>query len=79
MTARALENTAYMVAVGECGERNIGNSMVVDPLGVAIARAAEGPALVFADLDKARLAHARKVLPVLENRCFATPQLRRDK
>jgi predicted amidohydrolase len=79
VTARALENTAYMVAVGECGERNIGNSMVVDPLGVAIARAAEGPALVFADLDKNRLAHARKVLPVLENRCFATPQLRQDK
>ncbi len=51
VTARALENTAYVVAVGECGERNIGNSMVVDPLGVAIARAAEAPALVFCDID----------------------------
>ncbi|GAB2935723.1 deaminated glutathione amidase [Hafnia psychrotolerans] len=79
VTARALENTTYMVAVGECGERNIGNSMVVDPLGVAIARAAEAPALVFAQLDKDRLIHARKVLPVLENRCFDIPQLRNDK
>src|SRR5471030_1892712 len=79
VTARALENTTYMVAVGECGERNIGNSMVVDPLGVAIARAAEAPALVFAQLDKDRLDHARKVLPVLENRCFDIPQLRTDK
>lgn len=79
VTARALENTTYMVAVGECGERNIGNSMVVDPLGVAIARAAEAPALVFAQLDKDRLVHARKVLPVLENRCFDTPQLRSDR
>ena len=42
VTARALENTCYVVAVGECGERNIGASMVVDPLGVAVARAARG-------------------------------------
>ncbi|WP_314153898.1 deaminated glutathione amidase [Rouxiella badensis] len=76
VTARALENTSYIVAVGECGERNIGNSMVVDPLGVAIARAAEAPALVFADIERERLAHARKVLPVLENRCFDVPQLK---
>jgi len=76
VTARALENTCYVVAVGECGERNIGNSMVVDPLGVAIARAAETPALVFTTLERERLNHARKILPVLQNRCFDTPQLR---
>ncbi|EJC60817.1 nitrilase/cyanide hydratase and apolipoprotein N-acyltransferase [Alcaligenes faecalis subsp. faecalis NCIB 8687] len=28
-----------MVAVGECGERNIGQSLVVDPLGVIVAQA----------------------------------------
>ncbi len=75
VTARALENTAYIVATGECGVRNIGNSMVVDPLGVVVARAAEAPALVFADLDPARVAHARKVLPALANRRFARPEL----
>ncbi|QFU17527.1 deaminated glutathione amidase [Microvirga thermotolerans] len=75
VTARALENTCYLVAVGECGERNIGASMVVDPLGVAIARAGEAPALVFADIDRARIAHARSVLPVLANRRFARPEL----
>ena len=78
VTARALENTCYLVATGECGERNIGQSMVVDPLGVAIARAAEAPALLFAEIDPARIVHARKVLPVLENRCFAKPELRQD-
>lgn len=78
VTARALENTCYLVATGECGERNIGQSMVVDPLGVAIARAAEAPALLFAEIDPVRIAHARKVLPVLENRCFARPELRQD-
>jgi len=75
VTARALENTCYVVATGECGERNIGQSMVVDPLGVAIVRAAEAPTLLVADLDPARIAHARQVLPVLANRRFARPQL----
>jgi predicted amidohydrolase len=77
VTARALENTCYVVAVGECGERNIGSSLVVDPLGVAVARAAEAPVLVFVELDPARIAHARKVLPVLKNRRFARPELNR--
>jgi len=75
VTARALENTCYVVAVGECGERNIGQSMVVDPLGVAVARAGEAPTLLTADIDPARITHARNVLPVLANRRFARPEL----
>lgn len=75
VTARALENTAYVVAVGECGEKNIGKSLVVDPLGVVVAGAGEAPALVFADIDPERIAHARRVLPVLANRRFARPEL----
>ncbi|WP_034913276.1 deaminated glutathione amidase [Erwinia sp. 9145] len=75
VTARALENTCYVVAVGECGPRNIGNSMVVDPMGVAIASAAEAPALVFATLEATRIAQVREVLPVLQNRRFARPEL----
>ena len=31
--ARAIENTAYVVAVGQPGPRYSGHSMVVDPLG----------------------------------------------
>lgn len=77
VTARALENTCYMVAAGECGPRNIGNSMVVDPLGVAIAKATEVPALIFADLDPSRIADVRSQLPVLKNRRFARPELKR--
>ena len=75
-TARALDNTCYMLACGECGPRNIGASMVIDPLGVAVARAGEATALLFADLDPARVAHARRELPVLENRRFDTPHIR---
>lgn len=79
VTARALENTAYVVAVGECGARNIGASMVVDPLGVAVLNGGEAPGLFFADLDPARLAHARRELPVLQNRRFARPELQAEK
>lgn len=75
VTARALENTCYVVAVGECGPRNIGNSLVVDPLGIAIVRAAEGPALLMAEVDPQRIASVRETLPVLANRRFAPPEL----
>jgi predicted amidohydrolase len=75
VTARALENTCYVVATGECGPRNIGASMVVDPLGVAVARAGEAPALIYAEIDSARIAAARAALPVLVNRRFAGPEL----
>ncbi|MEH0834108.1 deaminated glutathione amidase [Pectobacterium cacticida] len=73
--ARALENTVYLVAVGECGAKNIGNSMVVDPLGVVVVQAPETPALVYADIDRERLAYARRHLPVLANRRFNKPML----
>lgn len=75
VTARALENTCYLVASGECGPNNIGQSMVVDPLGVIVARTGERPALLFAEVDPLRIAQARKDLPVLANRRFAPPVL----
>ncbi|QTO53312.1 deaminated glutathione amidase [Duffyella gerundensis] len=78
-SARALENTAFMVAVGECGPRNIGNSLAIDPLGVIVARGTEAPGLIFAELAASRLAEARSALPVLENRRFAKPELEAKK
>lgn len=50
--------------------------MAVDPLGVVVARAVEGPTLVMVEGDPARVAHARRVLPVLQNRRFDKPVLR---
>lgn len=73
--ARALENTSYLIAVGECGERNIGCSLVVDPLGVVISSAGEAPALIFANIDSKRVSYARAALPVLANRRFSRPEL----
>ncbi|MEO3780457.1 deaminated glutathione amidase [Micromonospora sp. B11E3] len=76
VTARALENTVYVAAVGECGPRNIGRSMVIDPLGVTLAGAGESEELLFADLSPERLAYARETLPVLKNRRYSDPVLR---
>jgi predicted amidohydrolase len=77
VSARALENTVYVAASGECGARNIGRSLVVDPLGVTVAAAAEGPGLIWAEVDPARIAEARRQLPVLDNRRFAVDPVAR--
>ncbi|RZT17557.1 putative amidohydrolase [Kribbella sp. VKM Ac-2569] len=71
VTARALENTVYVVASGECGQRNIGQSLIVDPLGVPLAQAAEEPATITAVVSRQRLTDARRRLPVLINRRFS--------
>jgi predicted amidohydrolase len=70
VTARALENTVYVVASGECGQRNIGQSLIVDPLGVPLAQAGEEPATISAAVSAQRLTDARHRLPVLINRRF---------
>lgn len=75
LAARALDTTCWLVASGECGSRNIGQSKIVDPLGVTIASAAETPALFYAELSANRVADVRSRLPVLENRRFAPPRL----
>ncbi|MEU8360755.1 deaminated glutathione amidase [Nonomuraea sp. NPDC048882] len=78
VTARALENTCYVAASGECGRRNIGASMIVDPLGITRARLGDAPGLLWADADAGELAGARRTLPVLDNRRFAVdPRLER--
>ncbi|KGB01298.1 deaminated glutathione amidase [Leclercia pneumoniae] len=75
LAARALDTTCYVVAAGECGNKNIGQSRVIDPLGVTVAAAAEAPALLIAEVSPQRIAYARQQLPVLRNRRFAPPQL----
>ena len=66
--ARAIENTAYVVAAGQPAPRYSGHSLVVDPFGDVLAEAGEGADLVRADLDPARLAEARRTNPSLANR-----------
>jgi len=75
LAARALDTTCYLVAAGECGARNIGQSRIVDPLGVTLAEAGDAPELVFARVTADFVYEVRAQLPVLRNRRFAPPQL----
>jgi len=68
LRARAIENTAYVVAAGQPGPRYSGHSMVVDPLGDVLAEAADGPAQLDAVLSKDALEAARTTNPSLANR-----------
>lgn len=66
--ARALENTVYVAASGDCSTTMVGHSHVVDPLGYQVASLANEPGYVCADIDASRIARARQTLPVLEQR-----------
>lgn len=75
LAARALDTTCYMIAAGECGNKNIGQSRIIDPFGVTIAAAADVPTLVMAEISAERIRQVRAQLPVLRNRRFVPPQL----
>lgn len=75
LAARALDTTCFIAAVSESGPRNIGCSMLVDPLGIVVARADKEPVLMLAECDYTRLMQVRSALPVLANGRFAPPQL----
>jgi predicted amidohydrolase len=74
LRARAIENQVFAIAPGQ-GRRpgpegdSYGNSMIVDPWGVVLARAGgEGECFVAADLDLAHQEEIREKLPSLANR-----------
>ena len=75
LAARALDTTCYIVAAGECGTRNIGQSRIIDPMGTIRAGAGDEPQMITADISTASLRQIRERLPVLKNRRFAPPQL----
>lgn len=72
--ARAIENQCYFIAPNQYGETrygfsDYGHSLIVDPWGEVLADGGgDGPHLVEAKLDAARLAEIRSGLPALEHR-----------
>lgn len=67
VTARAIENTVYMVATDQVGGSNCGGSMLVDPMGVTVVSLGEAEGLLFGDVDLDRIAAVRKKLPSLQH------------
>jgi predicted amidohydrolase len=68
ITARAIENTVYMLACDQCGPDTIGESVVVDPMGVPVVSAGESEELLVAYIDTKRVEDVRKKLPAYKDR-----------
>ncbi|MCB0877750.1 MAG: carbon-nitrogen hydrolase family protein [Thermoleophilia bacterium] len=73
LRARAIENQCFVVApdiIGDHGAGKIsyGGSMIVDPWGTVIARAADAECVVVADLDLDAVDRVRAAIPSLANR-----------
>ena len=67
--ARAIENTVYVVGVGQPGPRYTGHSIVVGPLGDVLVEAGdERRDRSRAALDRDAVAEARRTNPSLANR-----------
>ena len=72
MRARAIENQSYVVAPAQFGPNvhgfsDYGNSMIVDPWGRVLARAADQEGVVIAPIDLEYLERVRTELPSLVN------------
>jgi deaminated glutathione amidase len=75
LRARAIENQCYVLAPAQGGRHpsgrvTWGHSLIIDPWGEVLACRAEGPGVVVADLDPARIAAVRESLPALRHRCL---------
>jgi predicted amidohydrolase len=68
LRARAIENTVYVVGVGQPGPRYTGHSMVVAPDGEVLVEAGAEDAVLHAVLERDRLAAVRRTNPSLANR-----------
>lgn len=71
LRARAIENTCYVAAAGQCGRNDsftsYGNSMIIDPWGEVIARAGTEEEIIYAEVDAGRIRDVRTQIPSLAN------------
>ena len=68
ITARAIENTVFMLACDQCGPTYLGESVAVDPMGVPISCGNEREDLIPVHIDTDRIAEVRKKLPSFKDR-----------
>jgi len=75
LRARAIENQCYVMAPAQGGRHpsgrvTWGHTMIIDPWGEILACRDEGPGVILADIDPARIAAVRASLPALRHRCL---------
>jgi predicted amidohydrolase len=79
LRARAIETGSFVLAPAQCGEtsqgrQTYGHSLIVAPWGEVLAEAGEEPAVILAEIDPARVAEARRMIPALgHDRVFDPP------
>jgi len=72
LRARAIENECFIIAPAMCGDhpgnrQTYGHTLVIDPWGEILAEGGEAPEIVYADIDPARVAKVRGMIPSLEH------------
>jgi deaminated glutathione amidase len=81
--ARAIETACFVLAPAQWGEhaegrKTYGHSLIVDPWGEILADAGEGVGFVTAEIDPAKIAEARRMVPALRHdRALSVPQMPR--
>lgn len=70
LTARAIENTVFVAAADHAPPVGVGNSMVVDPMGVELVTLGETTDVAVAWIDAKRVADVRHINPALKLRRF---------
>jgi predicted amidohydrolase len=75
LRARAIENTAYVLAAAQPEPQYSGRSMIIDPTGVVIGSLPPAgrngdDGLLLAEVSARRIAEVRQTMPVLELRRF---------
>jgi predicted amidohydrolase len=79
LTARAIENQAYVIACNRCGSdphvAYPGRSVIIDPQGNTLVDAGEGPGVIRAQIDMDALHAYRKTFPALNDMRFVPDSL----
>jgi predicted amidohydrolase len=75
VTARAIENTVYVAAADHAPPIGVGTSLVVDPMGVALAALGENTGVAVAEVSRTRVADVRETNPSLALRRYRVEPL----
>lgn len=72
LKVRAIENAAYILAPAMCGEhpgnrQTYDHALIVDPWGEVLADGGEKPGIIYADINQARAAKIRGMMPSLQH------------
>jgi predicted amidohydrolase len=80
LRTRAIETGSFVFAPAQCGahaegRKTYGHSLIVAPWGEILAEAGDEPAVITAEIDPAKVAEARGMVPALRHdRTFGGPE-----